>query len=58
MSSSTKPFFIALIEGTAWISLLLNAIVIFIQKTFDINILDYLRTLKAEKQEEKDEEDQ
>ena len=57
MSSSTKPFFIALIEGTAWISLLLNAIVIFIQKTFDINILDYLRTLKAEKQEEKDEEE-
>ena len=56
MSSSTKPFFIAFIEGTAWISLLLNAIVIFIQKTFDINILDYLRTLKAEKQEEKDEE--
>ena len=57
MSSSTKPLFIALIEGTAWISLLLNAIVIFIQKTFDINILDYLRTLKAEKQEEKDEEE-
>lgn len=57
MSSSTKPFFIALIEGTAWISLLLNAIVIFIQKTFDINILDYLRTMKAEKQEEKDEEE-
>jgi len=58
MSSSTKPFFIALIEGTAWISLLLNAIVIFIQKTFDINILDYLRTLKAETQEETDEGDE
>lgn len=44
MSSSTKPFFISLIESTAWISLLLNAIVVFIQKTFDVNILNYLRS--------------
>ena len=52
MSSSTKPFFISLIEGTAWISLLLNAIVVFMQKTFDINILDYLRTSQPEEEEE------
>tara|TARA_B110000879_G_scaffold152275_1_gene197153 strand:+ start:1191 stop:2441 length:1251 start_codon:yes stop_codon:yes gene_type:complete len=55
MSSSTKPFFVSLIEGTAWISLLLNAITTFIQKTFDINIIDYLRTVKAEEVEEKEE---
>ena len=55
MSSSTKPFFVSLIEGTAWISLLLNAITTFIQKTFDINIIDYLRTGKAETVEEKEE---
>ena len=54
MSSSTKPFFISLIESTAWISLLLNAIVVFMQKTFDINILDYLRSSQP-KDEEKDE---
>ena len=52
MSSSTKPFFISLIEGTALISLLLNAIVVFMQKTFDINILDYLRTSQPEEEEE------
>jgi len=54
MSSSTKPFFISLIESTAWISLLLNAIVIFMQKTFDINILDYLRTSQPKEEEEDD----
>lgn len=51
MSSSTKPFFISLIESTAWISLLLNAIVVFIQKTFDINILDYLRSSQPKDEE-------
>ena len=54
MSSSTKPFFISLIESTAWISLLLNAIVIFMQKTFDINILDYLRTTQPKEEEKED----
>jgi hypothetical protein len=54
MSSSTKPFFISLIESTAWISLLLNAIVIFMQKTFDINILDYLRTSQPKEEEKED----
>ena len=43
MSYSSKPFFISLIENSAWISLVLTAIVVFIQKVFDINILDYLR---------------
>ena len=43
MSSFSKPFFISFIENGAWISLVLTAIVVFIQKTFDINILDYLR---------------
>ena len=56
MSSSTKPFFISLIESTAWISLLLNAIVIFMQKTFDINILDYLRTTQPEEEKVQEEE--
>ena len=56
MSSSTKPFFISLIESTAWISLLLNAIVIFMQKKFDINILDYLRTTQPEEEKVKEED--
>jgi len=58
MSSSTKPFFISLIESTAWISLLLNAIVIFMQKTFDINILDYLRTSQPEEKEKEKEKEE
>ena len=57
MSSSTKPFFISLIESTAWISLLLNAIVVFMQKTFDINILDYLRASQPEKEEKEEKEE-
>tara|TARA_B110000285_G_scaffold235562_1_gene318088 strand:+ start:2178 stop:3422 length:1245 start_codon:yes stop_codon:yes gene_type:complete len=43
MAYSSKPLFISLIENSAWISLVLGAIVVFIQKIFDINILDYLR---------------
>ena len=54
MSSTTKPFFISLIESTAWISLLLNAIVVFMQKTFGINILDYLRKSQPEEEEEEE----
>jgi len=57
MSSATKPFFISLIESTAWISLLLNAIVVFMQKTFGINILDYLRTTQPEEEKVQEEEE-
>jgi len=54
MSSSSKPFFISLIENGAWIGLVLNAIVVSIQKIFDINILDYLREkeVKVESEDE------
>ena len=56
MSSYSKPFFISLIENGAWVALVLNAIVVFIQKIFDINILDYIREFYS-KEDEKIEDD-
>jgi len=53
MTSTTKPFFISLLESTAWISLITSIIVVTIQKIFDVNILDYLNET-----EEPEEEDQ
>lgn len=47
MSSSSKPLFISLIENGAWIGLIINAIVVSIQKIFDINIFDYLRETES-----------
>lgn len=52
MSYSSKPFFISLIENTAWFGLILSGIVVFIQKVFDINILDYIRPSDKEDEEE------
>jgi hypothetical protein len=54
MSHSSKPFFISLIENGAWIGLILNAIVVSIQKIFDINILDYLREKEVEVESDDD----
>jgi len=54
MSPSSKPFFISLIENGAWIGLILNAIVVSIQKIFDINILDYLREKEVEVESDDD----
>ena len=56
MSSYSKPFFISLIENGSWIALVLNAIVVFMQKIFNINILDYLREFFS-KEEKKTEDD-
>ena len=52
MSSFSKPFFISLIENGAWIALVLNAIVVFIQQIFNINILDYIREFISKKEEQ------
>jgi len=52
MSYSSKPFFISLIENTAWFGLILSGIVVFIQKVFDVNILDYIRPSEEDKPEE------
>lgn len=56
MSSFAKPFFISLIENGAWIALVLNAIVVFIQQIFNINILDYLREFISKKEEQPEDE--
>ena len=56
MSSYSKPFFISLIENGAWVALVLNAIVVFIQQIFNISILDYLREfISKEEEKPKDE---
>ena len=52
MTSTTKPFFISLLESTAWISLITSIIVVTIQKIFDVNILDYLNETDEPEEEE------
>ena len=52
MTSTTKPFFISLLESTAWISLITSVIVITIQKIFNVNILDYLNETDEPDEEE------
>ena len=56
MTSTTKPFFISLLESTAWLALITSIIVVTIQKIFDINILDYLN--ETDEPDEADEEEQ
>jgi hypothetical protein len=56
MSSYSKPLFVSFIENGAWVALVLNAIVVFMQKIFNINVLDYLREFVSN-EEEKPEDD-
>ena len=54
MSYGSKPFFIGILEGSAWITLIVSILVSSIKQIWDINILDFFKSEEPKKTEEED----
>ena len=56
MSSGSKPFFIGILEGSAWVTLIVSILVSSIKQIWDINILDFFKSETPKESEVEDKE--